>query len=65
MSRFGADRQNPQCLLAERRQRRHPLEKGDVFFEAHGYCQSPEGGIGQSTNERNASAVQFFHGTSL
>jgi hypothetical protein len=22
-------------LLAERRQRRHPLEKGDIFFEAH------------------------------
>jgi hypothetical protein len=35
MACFRTDRQNAQRLLAERRQRRHLLEKGDVFFETH------------------------------
>jgi hypothetical protein len=37
---FGADRQNPQGLLAERRQIRDPLEEGDIVVETLGYRQS-------------------------
>jgi len=40
MSCFGADRQNPQGLLAERRQIRDLLEEGDIVVETHRYRQS-------------------------
>ncbi len=37
---LGADRQDAQRLLAERREGRHLLEEGDVVFEGHGYIRS-------------------------
>src|SRR5262249_4031669 len=41
MTRLGADRQNAQGLLPERRQVLHLLKKSDVFLEAHAAYPQP------------------------